>query len=79
MNYKPIIIICGEPNSIFTELFAKSYNKYKNKKPIILIGSIDLIESQLKKLGFNLKLNLLKLETNQLKNLKNNQKYLVLF
>ena len=73
MNYKPIIIICGEPNSIFTELFAKSYNKYKNKKPIISIGSIDLIEAQLKRLGFNLKLNLLKLETNQLKNLKNNQ------
>ena len=73
MNYKPIIIICGEPNSVFTELFAKSLDKYKNKKPIILIGSINLIKSQFKKLGFNLTLNLLKLETNRLKNLKINQ------
>ena len=54
MNYKPILIICGEPNSVFTELFAKSINKYKNKKPIILIGSINLIKSQFKKLGFKL-------------------------
>ena len=59
MNYKPILIVCGEPNSIFTELFAKSFNKYKNKKPIILIGSINLIKSQFKKLGFKLTLNLL--------------------
>ncbi len=73
MNYKPILIICGEPNSIFTELFAKSFNKYKNKKPIILIGSINLIKSQFKKLGFKLTLNLLKLDSNRLKNLKNNQ------
>ena len=67
MNYKPIIIICGEPNSIFTELFAKSLNKYKNKKPIVLIGSINLIKLQFKKLGFKLTLNLIKLESNQLK------------
>ena len=73
MNYKPIIIICGEPNSVFTELFAKSLDKYKNKKPIILIGSINLIKSQFKKLGFKLTLNLLKPETNRLKNLKINQ------
>ncbi len=73
MNYKPILIICGEPNSVFTELFAKSLNKYKNKKPIILIGSINLINSQFKKLGFKLTLNSIKLESSKLKNIKNNQ------
>ena len=73
MNYRPIIIICGEPNSVFTELFAKSLDKYKNKKPIILIGSLNLIKSQFKKLGFKLTFNLLKPETNRLKNLKINQ------
>ena len=73
MNYKPILIICGEPNSIFTELSAKSFNKYKSKKPIILIGSFNLIKSQFKKLGFKLTLNLLRLESNQLKNIKKNQ------
>ena len=77
MNYKPILIICGEPNSIFTELFAKSLNRYKNKKPIVLIGSINLIKLQFKKLGFKLTLKLIKLESNQLKNLKNNQIYIV--
>ena len=70
MNYRPILIICGEPNSIFTELFAKSLNRYKNKKPIVLIGSFNLIKSQFKKLGFKLTLNLLRLESNQLKNIK---------
>ena len=73
MNYKPILIICGEPNSVFTELFAKSLNKYKNKKPIILIGSTNLIKSQFKRLNFELTLNSLKLKSNKLKNLKKNQ------
>ena len=36
---KPIIIISGEPNSIFSEILVKSFKSYKNKKPIILIGS----------------------------------------
>ena len=77
MNYKPILIICGEPNSIFTELFAKSLKRYKNKKPIVLIGSINLIKLQFKKLGFKLTPKLIKLESNQLRNLKNNQIYIV--
>ena len=56
MNFKPILIVCGEPNSIFSELLVKSFKKYKSVKPIILIGSLDLLVSQFKKL--NLKLNL---------------------
>ena len=38
MKIKPIIVVCGEPFSIFSELFIKLYkNKYfsKFKKPII--------------------------------------------
>ena len=35
MNYKPIIIVAGEPNSIFLEIFFKSIKK-KYKSPIIL-------------------------------------------
>ena len=38
MNYKPIIIVAGEPNSIFFELFFKVIKK-KIKSPIILIAS----------------------------------------
>ena len=37
MNYKPILIVAGEPNSIFFEIFLKSLKKKKLKSPIILI------------------------------------------
>ena len=47
MNYKPIIIVAGEPNSIFFELFFKVIKK-KIKSPIILIASEKLITSQAK-------------------------------
>jgi 4-hydroxythreonine-4-phosphate dehydrogenase len=57
MNYKPIIIIAGEPNSIFFELFFKVVKK-KIKSPIILIASKKLITKQAKilkkKINFNL-------------------------
>ena len=47
MSYKPIIIIAGEPNSIFFELFFKIIKK-KIKSPIILIASKKLILKQAK-------------------------------
>ena len=50
MNSKPIIIVCGEPNSIFSELLAKSLKKYQSKKPIILIGSYQTYLSSIKKI-----------------------------
>jgi len=57
MNYKPIIIVSGEPNSIFFELFFKVIKK-KIKSPIILITSKKLLLNQAKflkkKVSFNL-------------------------
>jgi len=47
MNYKPIIIVAGEPNSIFFELFFKVIKK-NIKSPIILIASKKLISKQAK-------------------------------
>jgi len=47
VNYKPIIIVAGEPNSIFFELFFKVIKK-KIKSPIILIASKKLITKQAK-------------------------------
>ena len=71
MNFKPIIIICGEPNSIFSEILVKSFKKYKFKKPIVLIGSYRLISLQLKKLNLRWKIN--KINNNYLlKDLKKN-------
>ena len=57
MNYKPIIIVAGEPNSIFFELFFKVIKK-KIKSPIILIASKKLITKQAKilknKISYNI-------------------------
>ena len=57
MNYKPIIIVAGEPNSIFFELFFKVIQK-KIKSPLILIASKRLITKQAKilkkKISFNI-------------------------
>jgi 4-hydroxythreonine-4-phosphate dehydrogenase len=47
MNCKPIIIVAGEPNSIFFEIFFKVIKK-KIKSPIILIASEKLILKQAK-------------------------------
>ena len=47
MSYKPIIIVAGEPNSFFFELFFKVIKK-KIKSPIILIASKELILKQAK-------------------------------
>ena len=70
MNFKPILIVCGEPNSVFSELLVKSFKKYKSNRPIVLIGSFKLINSQLKKLGFKFNLNLVVLKSNYLNNIK---------
>ena len=56
MNYKPIIIVAGEPNSIFFELFFKVIKK-KIKSPIILIASKRLILKQAKILNHKINFN----------------------
>ena len=57
MSKKPIIIVGGEPNSIFLEIFFKSLNANIFKSPIIIIVSKKLLQEQMKKLGFNFKIN----------------------
>ena len=59
MKNKPILILAGEPNSIFSEIFIKSLNRIKIKKPIIVISSKKLLIKQLKKLNYNKKIRLL--------------------
>ena len=48
MTYKPIIVVAGEPNSIFSEIFFKALNFKKFKSPIILIASLNIIKLQMK-------------------------------
>ena len=59
MNFKPILIVAGEPYSIFSEILFKSLKKYRPKKPIILIGSKKLFIKQMNKLGYKFKFNLI--------------------
>ena len=59
MNYKPILLISGEPNSIFSEIFFKSLKYKKYKSPLILISSEKLLKLQMKKLNFNKKIKIL--------------------
>ena len=60
MNIKIILIVLGEPNSTFSEVLFKYFNsnKYKkNKKKIILIGSVKLLNAQMKILKQKVPLN----------------------
>ncbi len=59
MNSNPILIVSGEPNSVFLELFCKVFNNIKIKSPIILISSKKLLNLQMKKLGFKNKIKLI--------------------
>ena len=71
MVYKPVVIVGGEPNSIFFEIFFKSLNYKKFKSPIVLIASHNLIKMQMKKLKIKKKIKLidfLKLKKYQLNN-----------
>ena len=60
MKFKPIIIIAGEPNSVFFEILLKILKKNKFKSPIILICSKKILVKQSKALKENIKFNQLK-------------------
>ena len=68
MNFNPILLVSGEPNSVFLELFFKVINQNGIKNPLILISSKKLIVLQMKKLGF--KKNIRLLNANKLKSYK---------
>jgi 4-hydroxythreonine-4-phosphate dehydrogenase len=73
MSFKPIIVVAGEPNSIFLEIFVKSIRKNNYKNPIILIASYNLVKLQLKKLNYKIKINLLSYENLNIRYLKNDK------
>ena len=54
---KPILIVAGEPFSIFLEIFFKSKKIKSLKKKIVLIVSKKLLLSQMKSLNFDFKIN----------------------
>ena len=72
MSFDPILIINGEPNSVFSELFFKSLKSLKISKPIILISSYRLLKLQMRKLNYNYNIKLL--DQNNLDKYKLNNK-----
>ena len=59
MSYKPIILVAGEPNSIFFEILFKVLKAKKIKSPLILIASYKILSLQMKRLNFKININLL--------------------
>ena len=84
MKNKPIIIVNGEPNSVFLEIFFKTLKYKKFKSQLILISSLELLRLQMKKLKFQKDIKLIdiknlnnyKLDNNSINliNIKLNQK-----
>jgi 4-hydroxythreonine-4-phosphate dehydrogenase len=62
MKNRPILIVSGEPNSVFLEIFFKSINNKKYKSPLVLICCERNLKQQMKKFKFKKGLNLLEIK-----------------
>ena len=69
MNIKPILIVAGEPYSVFSEILSKSIKKYGPKRPLVIIGSSKLLEKQIKFLKYKISFNIIN-KNFEIKNLK---------
>jgi len=77
MNYKPILVVAGEPFSVFIEIFFKALKKNKFKNPIILIVSKNLMIEQMKKLKINHKFFLIDKDQSNCTKLNNKKTYII--
>ena len=60
MNFNRILIVLGEPNSVFSEVLFKYFNLKsfkRNKNIIIIVGNKRLIFKQMRKLRYDFKIN----------------------
>ena len=73
MSKEPIIIVGGEPNSVFLEIFFKSLKINNYKSPLIIIVSKKLLQEQMKKLGFAFKINDIDKKLKDFSKLNNNK------
>ena len=71
-KYKPIIIVAGEPNSVFLEIYFKAIKSKNFKCPLILIASKKLLLLQMKHFNFKKKIKLV--DPKNLNNLNLNNK-----
>jgi 4-hydroxy-L-threonine phosphate dehydrogenase PdxA len=72
MKFKPIIIVPGEPNSVFFEIFFKSLKNNKFKSPIILVTSRKLFERQAKYFKSKITINEINYSKNKINKIYSN-------
>ena len=72
MKFDPILIVTGEPNSIFSEILFKSFKEIRIKKPIILISSYRLLKLQMKKMNYKKNIKIIDYKNIRKYNLDNN-------
>ena len=73
MGKEPIIIVGGEPNSVFLEIFFKSLKTNIYKSPLIIIISKKLLQHQMKRLDFNFEINDINKKLKDFSKLNNNK------
>ena len=54
-NYSPILVVAGDPKSVFLEIFFKSFKI--SKRPLVLIVSKKVLKQQMKLFKYNFNLN----------------------
>tara|TARA_B100001175_G_scaffold313991_1_gene322524 strand:- start:71 stop:1045 length:975 start_codon:yes stop_codon:yes gene_type:complete len=67
VNNKPILIVLGEPNSIFSELLFKVFKSKSSQKvnrPLVIIGSEKLLKAQMKALKYFINIKKIKFSKN---------------
>jgi 4-hydroxythreonine-4-phosphate dehydrogenase len=61
---KPLILVLGEPYSTFSEILIKVFKFQiikKFKRPIVIIGSLELLKKQMFKLNYSIEINPIKI------------------
>ncbi len=74
MKNKPIILIAGEPNSVFLEIFFKAIKKNRYKSPLVLICCKKLLLQQMKINKSKKNLRIIKI--NELKDINLDNKFI---
>ena len=73
MGKEPIIIVGGEPNSVFLEIFFKSLKLNTYRSPLIIVVSKKLLKEQMRKLDFDFKINDINKKLKSFSKLNNNK------
>ena len=76
-NFNPIVLVAGDPKSIFLEIFFKSLRIKKFKSPLILIVNEKILLKQMKALNNKIKINKLNVNIIDYKKINNKKVNLI--